>query len=200
MSIQYIKRFKIIILLLLTLATSNAHAVRWTGEAGIHLGGDTLANTVDRNGNDFKIKAGDLITLGIGPHFDLTDNTHIRTLIGWKVDSVQALSDSSIDSSSTDNTKFSRFPLDVMYFYQTRNWNFGGGLTYHMNPSLSGDLINKVNYDNALGYALEVAFRLGEFFYLGGKYTIINYKEKNSNAKVDGNSVGVVIGITFGDK
>jgi hypothetical protein len=178
---------------------TNAYAVRWTGEGGLHTGGDTLENTIDSNGNPFSIKAGDLLTLAIGPHFDLTDNTHIRTLIGWKSDSTETF-DGASTTSTGGNVSFERFPIDVMYFYQTRNWNFGAGITYHLNPKLSGSGVIDRGYNDSLGYAFEVDFRLGDFFYLGGKYTFIDYDEKNSNTIVDGNSIGVVIGFVFGDK
>jgi len=199
MELKSIRIAKFTAIVFLCLFSFNAQAVRWTGEAGLHFGGDTLANTIDTNGNSYSIKAGDLLTLGIGPHFDLTEETHIRTLIGWKSDSVNVLDEASTTSSSSD-VSFSRYPLDVMYFYQIRNWNFGAGLTYHMHPKLSGAGIADVHYKDSLGYAVEVDFRLGEFFYLGGKYTVIDYDQENSNKTVDGNSIGVVIGFIFGDK
>lgn len=197
MDIKFNKFIKFTALLLIYLVSTNANAVRWTGEGGLHLGGDTLANTVDSNGNPFSVKAGDLLTLGIGPHFDLTEDTHIRTLIGWKTDSVSVLDQTS---STTSNVRFERFPIDVMYFYQTRNWNFGAGITYHLNPKLSGSSVTERRYKDSLGFAFELDFRLGEFFYLGGKYTIIDYDQDNSTVTVDGNSIGVVIGFIFGDK
>ena len=193
--------YKILVSVLMLSMSTNVLAVRWVGEAGLHTGGDTLANNVNSSGDSYSIKAGDLLTLGIGPQFDLTDDTHIRTLIGWKSDSIEILDEASIDSadSASSNINFTRFPIDIMYFYQVRNWNFGGGLTYHLHPKLSGGSINRY-YEDALGFAVEVDWRLGEFFYLGGKYTLIDYEQKNSTTTVDGNSIGVVLGFVFGDK
>jgi len=191
---KFIKLFKIIIPILLVIASSNAHAVRWVGEAGIHGGGDELASATFTNGDTTKINAGELLSIGIGPQIDLTDNTNIRVLVGWKFDSTDA------DNGSI---KFSRFPIDVMYFYQTPQWNFGAGITYHLSPELSSSGVASgisADFEDALGFIAEVDFRLGEFFYIGGKYTAIDYDQKNTNVTVDGNSVGIVFGFIFGDK
>lgn len=194
MNIKYKTILKIIVPFLMVSMSSAAHAVKWVGEMGLHGGGSKLATATYTSGNTASITAGSLISFGVGPQIDITNNTHIRALFGYKFDSV---------SAKNGNISFTRLPLDVMFFYQTEQWNFGAGITYHISPTLSGSgIASNVNgsYKNALGYVAEVDFRLGEFFYLGGKYTRIDYQPEQVGAKTaDGNSIGVVMGFVFGD-
>ena len=197
MSLKLKSVFKIVAPIVMVAMSSNAHAVKWVGEAGLHAGGDKLDDVTLISGNSVTtttITGGGLFSLGIGPQIDITSNTNIRALFQYKSDSV---------SGQNGSIGFTRFPIDVMYFHQTEQWNFGGGLTYHLNPKLSGSGVKSgtnADYDNAFGFVAEVDYRLGEFFYLGGKYTSISYKPQESGAKtISGNSIGVVIGAVFGD-
>ncbi len=193
-NIKFTALFKVVLPLLALAMSSNVYAVKWVAEGGIHVGGDNLATATFTNGDTSKITAGSLLAVGIGPQIDLSENSHLRILLNYKTDNI---------SARNGNLSFTRFPIDLLYFYQTEQWNFGGGLTYHLNPELSGDgLASGVSgsYDNALGYIAEVDFRLGEFFYIGGKLTFINYEPQQINEKtVDGNSIGVVMGFIYGD-
>jgi len=174
--------------------SSNAHAVKWVGEMGLHGGGDKLASATYTNGDTATITAGALFSFSIGPQIEITNNTHIRALFNYKSDKV---------SASNGNISFTRYPIDVMYFYQTEQWNFGGGVTYHLSPELTGSgVANGINgkFDSAFGFIAEIDFRLGDFYYVGGKFTSIDYKPQLSGAStVDGNSIGVVMGFIFGD-
>ncbi|VAW98186.1 hypothetical protein MNBD_GAMMA22-1202 [hydrothermal vent metagenome] len=193
-NINYKSLLKVALPLFALALSSNAHAVKWIGEGGVHFGGDNLATATFTNGDTKDINAGALLSVGIGPQIDITENSNVRVLFNYKTDSI---------SAQNGNLSFTRFPIDVMYFYTTEQWLFGGGITYHLNPELMGDgLASGINgsYDNALGFLAEVDFRLGEFFYIGGKLTFIDYEPQQANAKtVDGNSVGIVMGFIFGD-
>jgi len=123
---------------------------------------------------------------------DLTDSAYIRTLIGWKFDSVQA---------ENGDLSFDRYPLDVMFFHQTGKWSVGGGLTYHMSPKFSGSGVASglnINFNDALGFAFEVNHQFNKM-YLGGKFTVIDYELQNSSISVSGNSLGIVLGFVFGE-
>jgi len=169
----------------------TAHAAKWVAEVGMHTGGDEFVNATNPNGNTYSSKAGELMTLAIGPQLTISDNSNLRVLFAWKFNSMGSM------HGSSDNIDFTRFPIDVMYFYRFKRWNFGGGLSYHINPELSGDG-NNINYENALGYVVEFDFRFMKSFYVGGKYTAIDYKHENNSTTIDGNSIGVVMGFVFG--
>lgn len=189
MNNQYKNLLKIILLPLISISYQT-HAAEWITEAGMHTGGSKFTNTTLSNNTFYSGRAGELMTLAIGSQIKISENSNVRVLFGWKFNSMSSM------HSSTDNINFSRFPIDVLYFQRLKKWNFGGGLSYHLNPKLTGDGINK-NYDNALGYIVEIDFRLTDFFYLGGKYTDIAYKQKSNSITVDGNSIGIVGGFIF---
>lgn len=194
MKFYFKKTLQVLIPLFIVSLSTNAYAIKWVGEIGIHAGGDELATATYTNGDTASIEAGALFSVEVGPQIDITPDSFIRALIGYKFDNVSA-TNGSID--------FDRIPIDVMYFYKTDLWNFGGGLTYHLGPELSGSgVASGINgsFDDALGFVVEVDYHLGDFFYLGGKYTSIDYKpELAGAATVDGSSIGVVMGFIFGD-
>ncbi len=86
---------------------------------------------------------------------------------------------------------------------QSGNWNYGGGLTYHINPEFtSGGIFvgNDIGFDNALGLKLAFDYRFNNNIFLGLEYSIIDYKVNTNNTvkdTVDGNSVGLVLGYVF---
>ncbi|MFV2061436.1 MAG: hypothetical protein ACC653_12190 [Gammaproteobacteria bacterium] len=190
MLIQDKKILKLFLLPLVFFINQNAHALKWTAEAGMHTGGDEIS-VLNTNGNPDSFKAGELMTMAIGPQIALSTTSNIRMMFGWKFNAMHSM------NSSSDNIKFTRYPIDVMYFYQTKKWNFGAGLSYHLNPEVSGVLTN-LKYDDALGYSVEIDYRFMGSFYMGGRYTTIDYKQETTGAKIDGSSIGFVMGIVFG--
>ena len=198
MIFRYKYLLKLVLPAIFLIMSSNAYAVKWVGEAGLHTGGDELITATTTAGESQDIEGGGLYSISTGLQFDIDKTSNIRALIGYKADSITA-SNGSFD--------WDRIPIDVMYFYQTQQWSFGGGLTYHMNPEFSGSatglnpLVIDIKFKDALGYVLEVDYRLGKSFYVGAKYTAIDYEyESFANEKIDGNSIGVVIGFVFGGK
>ena len=94
----------------------------------------------------------------------------------------------------------------------------GGGVTYHLNPELSGrfsgyDRLNVYHddrvdneYDNAIGGIAQIQYRATEALSIGVKATFIEYDLIKSlpgveEAKtVDGNSIGIIFNYTFGNE
>jgi len=183
-----------IAVILLFVVASASHATRLFLEAGIHAGGDEIT-AVDFFGNAESIKAGELVSGSVGLISELNESIELRTSIGVKLGFVAA------DNGDLD---FTRVPVEAMFFTSNgKSVNFGAGLTYHINPKFNADdlfLASDVSFDDALGFVAEVDFKLGEKGYIGIKLTSIDYETKNSGfgtTTIDGNSVGIVIGISF---
>ncbi len=63
--------------------------------------------------------------------------------------------------------------------YRLPNVRLGGGLTYHLGPTLSGSgAASGLNakYDDALGFVLQADYVLRNRFNFGLRYTSVNYK------------------------
>lgn len=159
-------------------------------EAGIHVGGDELATTGDSD-----LRAGQLFSLAVGVHTELTDSLQGRASLGYKFDVIDADNgDASID----------RFPIEILVMKQSGNFMFGGGLAYHLSPEYefnAGPSPFTVEFDDALGFMLAFDYNSkGKFegdWYVGGRITLIDYESSDLVETVSGNSVGAVIGFMF---
>ena len=70
-------------------------------------------------------------------------------------------------------------PLDALVFYRLPNFRLGGGLTYHLAPTLKGRrAASSLNakYDDALGFVLQADFVLDRRFNFGVRYTSVDYR------------------------
>ena len=158
-------------------------------EAGLHSGGDTLATVQFVDGDTQSIKAGGLISLAIGANFEINEDFESQVTFGYKFDSVDA---------ANGDVEFSRFPINAILLYKSGEWRLGGGLTYHLDPSLdvsgaASGYASNTDYDDALGFLLDARYFFGQRAYIGGRLTFIDY-ESQAGTTFDGNSVGVVIG------
>ncbi len=178
----------------LLVVNTSASASGLVLEGGLHFGGDELARATYTNGNTTSVDAGALISFGIGAGFDLAPDLESRVTIGIKVDEVTA---------SNGDISFTRYPIDVLFLYNTGDWKLGGGITYHLNPKLEGGGVVtglRAEFDDALGLLLEIDRNLGNF-YIGGRITFIDYESIPSatvrNATVNGDSIGIVAGMRF---
>lgn len=166
-------------------------------EFGLHTGGDELVSATYTNGSTASIHAGALFSLAVGPTFTLGKDWESRVTIGWKFDRINA---------SNGDVTFSRYPIDALAMYKAGDWEWGGGLTYHLSPKLDGGGVASsltADFENALGFLLsgERNFSNGNF-YVGGRFTSINYKTVPSasvrSTTISGNSIGIVAGWRFG--
>ncbi|MBI1423573.1 MAG: hypothetical protein GC149_08925 [Gammaproteobacteria bacterium] len=170
------------------LAWSDVHFLL---EAGVHTGGDELIHVTFSDGSTASIKGGSLVTLGAGLAANITDKLELRFVENYKADSVNA-SNGSID--------FTRWVSNLLLLYRVDKWKLGGGLTHHRNIKLKGDgvaSVLNVNFDDAVGTVLEADYQFGPHAYFGGQYTNIKYPVTGLSSKVDGSSIGVVIGYVF---
>jgi hypothetical protein len=176
-----------------SIQTANAD-FKWLIRGGMDLGGDELAHAYFTNGNTDKIHAGEMLGVAGGGVYSPSPFTQpgleTELTLGWKFDSITG-KNGSID--------WDRYPLEVLEFYRVSTWRFGGGLTYHMNPTLTSDgvaaNIGTVSFDDALGVVGEIDYLTDTGLLIGGRLTMIDYKARNQT--VSGNSIGVNVGYRF---
>ena len=194
-------------LLALLAAPSYGVDVRPAFKAGLEGGGDTLIKVgVSPNslGDTRTIRAGELLFLGGGASI-LSDakDLELELTLSYKFAGIHA---------QDGDINWSVLPLDALVFYRIPNWRFGGGLTYHINPSLKGSGqaggLN-ANYANALGIVLQGDYMFGEKIKLGLRFVGVKYKAdsiqnnsvilviENPPASAKTNALGVVFTVSF---
>lgn len=184
---------------------SQAFEIRPMVKLGAEFGGDTLVtvNVTGGSSSTKSIKAGQGVFLGGGVSV-LNDARDIETevSISYKFSSINA---------NNGDIDFSVFPLDALVFYRMPHVRLGGGLTYHMSPTLQGSGAAgglEADYDNALGVVLQGDYTFVRRFAVGLRFTHVNYKANSvrtnptlaattppSSAKTD--SLGVVFSVRF---
>lgn len=169
--------------------SSSVFATNLVLEAGVHSGGDTLATVQFIDGDTQSIKAGGLISFAVGAGFDINETFESQLTFGYKFDSADA---------ENGDIEFTRMPINAIFLYKSAQWRFGGGLTYHLDPTLEvsgagAGFASNTDYDDALGFLLDARYFFSQRAYVGGRFTFIEY-ESQAGATFDGNSIGVVIG------
>lgn len=165
-------------------AASQAVDVSGIVKLGYDFGGDTMvaATLVSSLGTSTeKIKANEGLVLAGGLSImNDAKNFSVDATIGWKSEQINA---------SNQDFEFTRFPVDVLAFYNLPlgekgkfRLRFGAGMTYHINPefSASGDLANgSVDFDNATGFVGQIDTVLSpgrSGLNFGLRYTAIEYE------------------------
>ncbi|TMH38260.1 MAG: hypothetical protein E6H49_04555 [Betaproteobacteria bacterium] len=155
-------------------AISNAAEVRPIIKAGFGLGGDTVV-TVGVNGSSGSstrsIKANQGVFVGGGASI-LTDSKELEAEISISYKFY-------IIAAQNGHLDWTVLPLDALVFYRMPNVRLGGGLTYHLSPTLSGSgAASGLNakYDDALGFVLQGDYVLKNRFNFGLRYTSVEYK------------------------
>ena len=145
---------------------------------GLTFGGDELAYATFTDGNTEKVKAGELLHIYGGLLFNMPDSPFsTRLAIGYHFDSITA-----------DNGKieFTRMPLELVPYYNFNNNNrIGVGLSYHLDPKLSSDVLPDVTFDDALGFLVEYGFGFSNSAWISLRYVNIDYDP----ATIDGYSI-----------
>lgn len=181
-------------LLVLLLTAQRANALGLYLEGGLHFGGDDLIQVTYTDGSTDAIQAGQLLSFAIGVTEQLSYRVQGRVSLGYKYDFIRA---------DNGDVGFSRMPLDFLAMYYKRQWMFGGGLTFHLSPEVKVDVTPSIPgppaYDTAYGLVLAFDYNTYGYYsrdwYLGGRLTLINYK--NPVGSFSGNSIGVVFGYMF---
>ena len=152
---------------------SHAVEVRPIIKAGFDFGGDTVVSVgVTGGGSSSRsIKANDGIFVGGGASI-LTDSKELEVELAasYKFFTIHA---------QNGDIDWNVLPLDALVFYRLPNVRLGGGLTYHLGPTLKGSgAANGLDakYDDALGFVLQGDYVLKNRFNFGLRYTSVEYK------------------------
>ena len=176
---------------------------------GYDFGGETLATVESYDYYDGyqinNIRAGQGLNFEVGAAVSSVESPmELQFLIGYKFDR---------ESSSNGSVTWDTIPMTAIAMVKKNRWKFGGGLTYHLNPKISGsftgydeynnyfnDSIND-QYEDALGGVVQVQYMISEAASIGIKGTLIEYKLKNNPSIIArGNSVGFNISYAFGER
>jgi hypothetical protein len=166
-----------------------AAEVRPIVKAGYDFGGETLVTVFFTDGSSERIKANEGLYLGGGAVFaSESGSMEFHLTLAYKMEMV--------DGRNGD-AEWTRIPLEALAFYRFPKARVGGGLAYHLSPSLEGSgTISALDIDfkDALGVVLQADYRFTDRLAAGLRYTMMEYEAKapfSGKAKTDG------VGITF---
>ena len=183
---------------------SHAAEVRPLIKAGFNFGGETVVSVSvsgAAGGSTKSIRANEGIFVGGGASILMDSKAfEVEVSASYKYSTIAA---------QNGDIDWTVVPLDALVFYRLSAFRLGGGLTYHLSPTLKGsgaasDLNAK--YDDALGFVLQADYALGNKFNFGLRYTNVGYKASTqpsaslgvtpaTNPKTSG--VGIVFGMSF---
>ncbi|MBU1668737.1 hypothetical protein KKC13_09985 [bacterium] len=204
-----IKKISLATLLTLTFL-SAADSLKPMLQMGYDWGGTTLA-TVYHNSDYYyydseinEIRAGEGLSFEAGASLsNPSSNMELQFLIGYKFDS---------DSASNGEVTWDLIPFTALAMFKAQRWKFGGGVTYHLNPTLSGGFSGYENglyfndnvndhYENAVGGVAQIQYMATDSLAIGLKGTFIEYELKNDSTQTaQGNSIGMLFSYTFGNE
>lgn len=94
---------------------------------------------------------------------------------------------------------WNRIPIDLLAFYRTPNWRFGGGMTYHLKPVLrgTGAAQGTIEFKDAVGVVGQIDMIFGERGTLGLRFLKLEYKAKDIDFKAKSDGVGITASMSF---
>lgn len=150
---------------------------------GYELGGDEVYRAWNKftGATVLSINAGDGMVLAAGAAYIVNPEVSIQTTLGWKYQG-------STDDTYGVSASFTRFPVDVLAQYSQSNLRLGAGLTYHLNPTVSG-ISTDYKLDSGLGMVLQFDYTTEAKMTWGLRYTDLTYSK--DNVDFDAGSFGV---------
>jgi len=167
-------------------------------QLGVTEGGDNLATVYYSNGGRQDIRAGALLHFAAGVLWQPEDMPFSwQATYGYHVNEAYA---------SNSSTRFSRFPLEVLAFYNgVGRWRFGGGVRFVNDAEFRSDIgsVSSVKFDNTTGVVAEVGYDFGRALWLSGRFVSEKYRPKSLNGApaqgpdVNGDHVGIYFTVGF---
>ena len=190
-----IRKILLILPFIFTFNYAGVNLIKPIIQVGFNSGGDELVTiTHDYYNEAYTIDAGDGINLEMGMAIENhINNFETQFLIGYK-----------FDSDNNGDTTWSMIPISALAFINAQGWKFGGGLTYHINPSLEGSLTSdgsllRDDFDGALGGIIQIQYEMANTFAIGLRGTFIEYQlSRDPSQTANGNSIGLVATVKFG--
>jgi hypothetical protein len=135
-------------------------------KAGLDLGGDKMLTVVFDDGDTQDIKANDGFYLGGGfAVIDAARRMEYHLTAAFKY---------GVIAAENGDVEWTRFPLEALVFYRFPRIRVGGGLTYHVSPT--------VETSGAVG----------------GRYTILEYDAKDAfSGSAKSNGFGISFSMSF---
>jgi len=167
-------------------------------QLGVTEGGDNLATVYYSNGGRQDIRAGALLHFAAGVLWQPEDMPFSwQATYGYHVNEAYA---------SNSSTRFSRFPLEVLAFYNgVGRWRFGGGVRFVNDAEFRSDIgsVSSVKFDNTTGVVAEVGYDFGRALWLSCRFVAEKYRPKSLNGApaqgpdVNGDHVGIYFTVGF---
>lgn len=135
-------------------------------EGAAEFGGDEVARVYFDDNSTQSVRAGQGLSAGVGFYVRPEQDVSIRTTIGFKYVTTKA---------SNADIHLSRVPINLIASYHFDNGvRLGGGGIWQTGIKFhGGGLGPNVDFDNSLGYTLEVGWR-----WIVASYTGMDYKDE----------------------
>jgi len=134
-------------------------------------------------------------------------NIHIAGQSGVSLMTTAGFSLSHYSENSGDyiSSEFNILHLDGLAYFYHREYLIGGGVTYHIHPTLfrkraDTNQEDSWDYNSQLGYVAAIGFGGGYKFplWFNLRYTFIDYYPASPNLRgVNGDSLGLYVGFNF---
>lgn len=173
--------------------------------AGLTTGGDDLFTMEYEDGSSKDLKAGALIELGLGLLYQLPDMPVAAQLMAkYHFDTAGA---------SNGDGSFDRYPIEAaLYYTGLRDWRFGAGLRYVLNPEADISIDDgddyEAGFENATGFLVEVGYQVTPQVWVNIRAVSEKYELETFSAngqkfdvpdteKVSGNHIGLNLMAAF---
>ena len=162
-------------------------------KGGYDFGGDTLVTIVFSDGSTERIKANEGFYIGGGAViFNDAATMEFHLTAAYKAEFV---------SARNGDAEWTRIPLEALAFWRFEKARVGGGLTYHLNPSVEGSGAASgldIDFKDALGLVLQADYRFTDRFAAGLRYTTVDYEAQAPfSGKAKGDGLGITVSFTF---
>jgi len=181
---MYIKKCLLFSCIFTSAAFAQDRAWQYTGGAMLTAGGDPVFKGRYTDGTKVDINAGSLVDLRFGVNVNLRPTLDIQTTLGIHNDGI---------FSSDANASFTRFPLEVMGFYQlNNNYRIGAGLRKSLSAKLNtegiANYVRDADYKSSVGNVLEFQYLLGKNNPESKTKTALNFRfvKENFTEKIYG--------------
>lgn len=179
-------------------AMSAAHAQdglkpRWLLGVGVAGGGDTLAHVTFTDGSSQNVTAGGGGTIYAGAEFRTSDVVSFQTTLGYHFRTTAA--------ASNGDVTFSRWPLDLLGFYQVNDkFRLGGGAQIELSPKLKGSGVAsniQEDFSTATGAVLEGEYLFTPAIGMKVRYVAVKFKPSSGGQSANGNHAGLMFNFYF---
>lgn len=162
--------------------------------AGLEFGGDMLIKAIFADGDTSTIDAGEGLYIAGGAAFPMNQDGSLETQLTF------GLKMAFLQEADNGGADFTRFPLEAMLFHTSDRFRVGGGLSYHLNPTLNTDGILssfQTDFEDSLGAVFQMDWYFAENVTVGLRYTSIDYTVDGVPGELDGSSFGLTVGARF---